>query len=353
MKSLIFGYGVTGQSIGRYLEKKGKAFEIYDQNVKGPNISNKLPDQKKLNSYEMIYLSPGINIKKIYPNGEFDKISYLTDIDIFFQEDKSFKIGITGTNGKSTCCYHLHQLLEESQLVGNIGAPVLDNINSCRYSIVELSSFQLEKMKEIQLDLGVLLNISPDHIDHHASFEEYKKVKNRIKESKKTTEESNPKKLWSMITGRPRRLVQDIELKDLPHRHQLILTNDHMVFINDSKATNLNALQFALNKMSNPYVLILCGDPDKERYESYEIEGPTRVYIFGKHTQEISKKIFHPKKILFHNQGLSSVMRSILKEKYDFQTHILFSPGHPSGQDYKNFEERGDHFIKLAMSSND
>ena len=147
--------------------------------------------------------------------------------------------------------------------------------------------------------------------------------------------------------------MQDIELKDLPHRHQLIPTNDHMVFINDSKATNLNALQFALNKMSNPYVLILCGDPDKERYESYEIEGPTRVYIFGNHAEEISKKIFHPKKILFHNQGLSSVMRSILKEKYDSQTHILFSPGHPSGQDYKNFEERGDHFINLAMSSND
>ena len=66
MKSLIFGYGVTGQSIGRYLEKKGKAFEIYDENVKGPNIFNALPNQKKLNSYEMVYLSPGINIKKIY-----------------------------------------------------------------------------------------------------------------------------------------------------------------------------------------------------------------------------------------------------------------------------------------------
>ena len=46
MKSLIFGYGVTGQSIGRYLEKKGKAFEIYDENVKGPNIFNALPNQK-------------------------------------------------------------------------------------------------------------------------------------------------------------------------------------------------------------------------------------------------------------------------------------------------------------------
>ena len=50
---------------------------------------------------------------------------------------------------------------------------------------------------------------------------------------------------------------------------------------------------------------------------------------------------------------MSEFYQPILKEKYDSQTHILFSPGHPSGQDYKNFEERGDHFIKLAMSSND
>ena len=66
MKSLIFGYGVTGQSFERYLEKKGEAFEIYDANVKGQNIINILPDRKKLDSYEMIYLSPGINISKIY-----------------------------------------------------------------------------------------------------------------------------------------------------------------------------------------------------------------------------------------------------------------------------------------------
>ena len=45
MKSLIFGYGITGQSFERYLIKKGKAFDIYDENLKGPNIYNQLPDQ--------------------------------------------------------------------------------------------------------------------------------------------------------------------------------------------------------------------------------------------------------------------------------------------------------------------
>jgi len=183
MKSLIFGYGITGQSFERYLTKKDIAFDIYDKNLKGPNISNHLPDQTLLSSYEMIYLSPGINLKKLYTKGEFNKLAYLTDLDIFFQEDSSYKIGVTGTNGKSTCCYQLHQLLEDSQLIGNIGTPVLDGINSCSYSIIELSSFQLEKVKDIKLDFGVLLNIAPDHIDHHGTFAEYTNVKKRIKES--------------------------------------------------------------------------------------------------------------------------------------------------------------------------
>ena len=353
MKSLIFGYGITGQSFERYLIKKGKAFDIYDENLKGPNIYNQLPDQATLSSYEMIYLSPGINLKKLYKKGEFKNIPYLTDLDIFFQEDSSFKIGVTGTNGKSTCCYKLHQLLEDSQLIGNIGTPVLDSINSCSYSIIELSSFQLEKVKDIKLDFGVLLNIAPDHIDHHGTFAEYTNVKNRIKESGISTEESNPKKLWSMITGKKLSDVQDIKLEELPHRRQHVLTRNQLVFINDSKATNLTALKFALNKMSGPCVLILCGDPSKEQYDNYEIIGPTKVYIFGKHAEEISKKVFHPEKILFRNQGLSSVMNDIFKDEYHCQTNILFSPGHPSGQDYENFEERGDHFIKLALCSDD
>jgi len=46
-------------------------------------------------------------------------------------------------------------------------------------------------------------------------------------------------------------------------------------------------------------------------------------------------------------------MNDIFKDKYHCQTNILFSPGHPSGQDYKNFEERGDHFIKLVLCSDD
>ena len=73
----------------------------------------------------------------------------LQTFDIFFKDDKSIKIGITGTNRKSTTAYHLHQLFENyrsSNLIGNIGNPVLDFINNNKdFSIIELSSFQLRK----------------------------------------------------------------------------------------------------------------------------------------------------------------------------------------------------------------
>mgnify|MGYP001194770052 CR=1 FL=1 len=354
MKSLIFGYGITGRSFARYLTEKGIDFDIYDEAVENASIFWQLPDREKLKSYEMVYLSPGINIKKIYANGEFDQIPYLTDLDIFFQEDSSYKIGITGTNGKSTCCHHLNQILDNSELIGNIGKPVLDNINTgSAYSIIELSSFQLEKAKEIKLDLGVLLNIAPDHIDHHGSFKEYSRVKNRIKESKVFKEESDPKKIWSIITGMHHSAVKDIQVNNLPHRFEQFKrfksTGSTYGGINDSKATNLAALEFALNKMLGDYYLILCGDPNKEQYKNYKIIGPKKVFIFGAHAREIYKRVSHPKKILLHNRSLRSVIHSIKHDKdLDGGIKILFSPGHPSGKDYKNFEERGDHFKQLV-----
>ena len=350
MKSLIFGYGITGQSFERYLNKKGVDFEIYDEQITGPNITNKLPNKEMLESLQMVYLSPGINLKKIYPKGEFDQIPYLTDLDIFFQEDSSYKIGVTGTNGKSTCCYHLHQILNDSQLIGNIGKPVLDNINSCAYSIIELSSFQLEKAHDIKLDFGVLLNIAPDHIDHHGTLAEYTRVKNRIKESKISIEESDPKKLWSIIMGMNNRFVRDIQFTDLPHRLEPMNGSRWLKhLINDSKATNLAALEYALNKMDDSYFLILCGDPNKEQYKNYKIIGPKKIFIFGSYAREIYKRISHPQKILLHNQDLASAMHKIRSDKsFPYIRTILFSPGHPSGNDYKNFEQRGDHFKQLV-----
>ena len=81
------------------------------------------------------------------------------------------------------------QLLEEKysiNLVGNIGKPVLDVLNNGKkYSIIELSSFQLDKVSNIDLDYGILLNIDSDHLDYHENIEDYVQTKRRILEGLK------------------------------------------------------------------------------------------------------------------------------------------------------------------------
>jgi UDP-N-acetylmuramoylalanine--D-glutamate ligase len=106
MKSLIYGYGITGKSFERYLIKKNIDFDIYDINI------SDYSSNKDFSKYKKIYCSPGI------PREEFKLLKktneVLTDLDIFFKEDKSIKIGITGTNRKSTTCFHLSQLISQT-----------------------------------------------------------------------------------------------------------------------------------------------------------------------------------------------------------------------------------------------
>ena len=266
----------------------------------------------------------------------------ITDMDIFFNEDESIKIGITGTNKKSTICFHLMQLLEEDysvNLVGNIGKPVLDVLNNKKkYSIIELSSFQLDKVSNIDLDYGILLNIDSDHLDYHENIDDYVRSKKRILEAKKSIQNDDVKTIYEFITGSVPPMK---ELKDLPFRFQKINQNT----INDSKSTNSHSLKYAIceaSKIFDDFALILIGNPKKECYKEIEISNPSLVVICGKHANEIFPCINHENKVLCKNLGLA--IKEIKKLNIK---NILFSPGYPSGDDYINFEERGEAFNKL------
>ena len=343
MKSLIYGYGITGKSIERYLIKNNIDYKIYDDNkdlYTSDQFTNNLKD-----NWDVIYCSPGIN------KADFTKLKFiakedvLTDLDVFMAEDTSIKIGITGTNRKSTTCFHLHQLLSKDyavNLIGNIGEPVLDYLNSgAEFSIIEFSSQQLDKLKENKLDYGVLLNIAPDHIDYHGSFEEYKSSKNRILEAKEKSYENNPYKLFHWITGKK---AEAINFNNLPFRFEIITKS----IINDSKSTNMHSLDYAIKKANqhfndDKYDLIICGNPAKEGFRTFNPKGPEHTLIFGLHANEINKCINHSEKKLYKN--LSDVLIEISNNK---NQNILFSPGYPSGDDFKNFEERGEYFNKLV-----
>ena len=342
MKSLIYGYGETGKSFERYLIKRNLDFEIYDEYI---IEHNKKYDLKE---FDQILCSQGI------PKNTFDEINkinqnVITDIDIFFREDNSIKIGITGTNRKSTTAFHLHQLFKNfdaANLIGNIGNTMLDYINNNKkYSLVELSSFQLDKMKENQLDYGILLNIEIDHLDYHGNFESYKEAKEKILLAKNSISyESDPYRLFEWITNIK---SEKIELKNLPFRYQKISEN----IINDSKSTNFHSLSYAVDKANNlfknsEYILIVCGNPKKEEYRKISIEGPKEILIFGEHRMDIDRCINHSQKNMFYS--LEDLLNSLKENKKN--NNILFSPGYPSGKDFKNFVERGECFNQLVKA---
>ena len=194
MRSLIYGYGETGKSFERYLNKQNKDFDIFDDNI------GKYNQELDLKSYDEIFCSPGIE-RNIFKNLHNQNKNVFTDLDIFFKEDTSIKIGITGTNRKSTTAYHLSQLFERydsANLIGNIGNTMLDYINNDKsFSIIELSSFQLDKMRSNKLDFGILLNLDIDHLDYHGNLASYEKAKKRILMAKqKISYETDPYKLF-------------------------------------------------------------------------------------------------------------------------------------------------------------
>ena len=354
MKSLIFGYGQTGKSFENYLENKNISFDIYDDDKsklseihQEKNIS---PSFSDLKDYQDIYISPGVKLENYLTKEEISNLNFKSDLDIFFLEHNSFKIGITGTNGKSTLVHLLEQALNHSSsaiALGNIGNPVLENLNhQNKYSVIEVSSYQLDKMENNLFDLSVITNIEPDHIKFHGTFQKYKEAKLKICRDQIKTIFCEGHDYENIAT----RIAQDLEPNSsyenlrfslLPHR----LEEFSGRFIDDSKSTNSSSLRHALSKLKFSGVLIMCGDPDKECLSEIIIKGPNRVYIFGKHRKNLVKIVKH------HNIKDFATLDEVLGDLRNLNdsSKILFSPGNPSGKDFKNFSERGQHFKNKVL----
>ena len=138
-----------------------------------------------------------INYRKCLLSNEIikNKEKIISDLDVFYKSfPENFFITITGTNGKSTTCKLLYDILSKQKydvrLVGNIGNPILSEkkIKKKTIFVVEASSYQLEYSKIFKSKYAAILNISPDHIERHKTFRNYinaklKLFKNQLKNS--------------------------------------------------------------------------------------------------------------------------------------------------------------------------
>ncbi len=190
----ILGYGREGRSAHRYLSKHypEKRIGIVDQNEVEPLIGNPRLHTREdylesLKEYDTVIRSPGIDLEKPEIQAAESEGTWLTSTtNIFFSESLGETVGVTGSLGKSTTISLIFDILsasyEDVRLVGNIGNPFLDNLDqesSQTLYCSELSSYQLEDCR-YSPKVSVLLNIIPEHLDRHGSFDSYVEAKSQI-----------------------------------------------------------------------------------------------------------------------------------------------------------------------------
>jgi len=198
---LVAGLGKTGHSIARYLHNRAKSFVFFDTRKDPEGLANfqeefpgvevflgEIPDNL-LNQLKEIISSPGVPLDSpFFLKAKSLNIPIVGDIEYLAREINNVPvIAITGTNGKSTVTTLVGEMAKASGLsvavAGNIGAPVLDLLdNHINYDlwVLELSSFQLDLTFSLAPFAATILNVTPDHLDRHHSFDAYINAKQQI-----------------------------------------------------------------------------------------------------------------------------------------------------------------------------
>ncbi|MXZ28534.1 MAG: UDP-N-acetylmuramoyl-L-alanine--D-glutamate ligase [Gammaproteobacteria bacterium] len=197
-ETLVFGMGATGASCARYFARTGRPAAFCDTRARPPaesEISGAMPEAARHandglrelpEEVDRLLLSPGAPLDhRLVRQARERGMPVVSDLDVFAGVNRARLAGITGSNGKSTVATLLLNMLREAGLKAgagaNLGTPALDLLTERHeVCVLELSSFQLERSAPIALEAAVILNITPDHLDAHASLEEYAAAKARI-----------------------------------------------------------------------------------------------------------------------------------------------------------------------------
>lgn len=199
--TLIVGLGVTGLSVVRYLRGLGENVVVVDSRDLPPGMKVLREEYPKvvlhtgqfepelfLNAHRIV-VSPGVPMSEPALRLAKDSgIEITGDIDLFAHEVTAPVVGITGSNGKSTVTTLLSAMIKSADMKvgvgGNIGTPVLDLVSEeADLYVLELSSFQLETLASLPMEVAVILNISPDHLDRYDDISSYALSKQVIYEN--------------------------------------------------------------------------------------------------------------------------------------------------------------------------
>ena len=433
---VILGAGESGTGAAVLAKKQG--FDVFVSDLAGIKNEYKkmLNDhgiawEEKHHSEELILnadeiiKSPGIPEKApLIQKLIAQNTPIISEIEFAGRYTNAKMICITGSNGKTTTTMLIYHILKSGGLnvglAGNVGNSLALQVAEEKhdYYVVELSSFQLDGMKEFKADIAILLNITPDHLDrYNYNFQNYIDSKFRIiqnqtekdafifwnndpiiqEELKKRNirsslypfaiERDEKTKAFieneqliintlnniltmpatelslkgmhntynsmaagiaaSIINVRKDSIRQSLQdFQGVEHRLEYVATVKSIIFINDSKATNVNSCWYALQSMKTPVVLILGGTDKGNDYT--EIEELVKEKVSGLVFLGVDNSKLHD----FFDGKVKNIvdvqsMEEAVKESYKMAKSgetVLLSPCCASFDLFKNYEDRGTQF---------
>ena len=433
---VVLGAGISG--VGAAVLAKKKGFEVFvsdkgkiTEDNKKVLLNNEIDWEennhtfdKILNADEVIK-SPGIpDSVELIQNLKNAKTPLISEVEFAFRYTKAKIAAITGSNGKTTTTLLLGHVLKNAGydvlVAGNVGVSFALSIaeRDYDYIVLELSSFQLDGIKNFRSDVAILLNITPDHLDRYDyRLENYSASKFKITENQQEQDflvynaddeivkeiKTKAKKLPislinkqkeggflnkneliiklnnntmtmqelalqgkhnifnSMAAAMAARVfeVKDsvirqsmIDFQNVEHRLEYVLTVHGIDFINDSKATNVNACWFALESMTKGVVWIVGGvDKGNDYSELAEMvdEKVKAIICLGENNQNIIDAFKDKVDTIVQ----ASTMSEAVNQSYSLANKgetVLLSPACASFDLFANYEDRGVQFKKSART---
>ena len=196
-RALIVGLGESGRSAARFFVSRGARvsatdtradLEAAELDAMGVDLHLGGHPESLFSTQDLIVPSPGVpwNLPQLQVARQTG-IEVAGELEIAAGELRGKVIGVTGTNGKTTTTTWIGHILSRAgvqvRVAGNIGTPVLSIVDESRddqWTVLELSSFQLEAMHSFRCHIAVILNVTPDHLDRHGDLAAYTAAKARI-----------------------------------------------------------------------------------------------------------------------------------------------------------------------------
>lgn len=434
-KVSVLGLGKSGQAAADLAADLGREVFVSEEKETTPDDIKNLRERgvefefgghsERVLLSDLIVISPGVRFDHPILVGARKKgIEVISEIEFAFRHMRpSTIIAITGTNGKTTTTQLVYEILKADKrkavACGNIGYPLSEVARTAEegsFVVAEISSFQLEGIRGFRPKVGVLLNITPDHLDRHRDLRIYQEAKSRIFENQEgndfmilnrddplTVEAGKGKRARYIPFSRKRELDegifvsgdrigyrlagfgegkiiswQDLKLPGfhnlenvlasiavglvlgvnierlretllsfpgLPHRIEYLGQVNGITFINDSKATNVDATLRALESLKGDIILIAGGKDKGNDYRPLRpmIEGKVKTLILiGETKEKIAAQV---------GNGIKTCILSDLEEAVNVAyslakagDSVLLSPASSSLDQFRNFEERGSLF---------